>query len=199
MYGQFWNAESHPVLPNAVASEPSWWTDFVDTSFVSDQAVENQVRQESQIASAGVSLEMPGANDAETCSREAAFQTTCEPFGFCQQPSGLNVPANSAIEFEQNALSACSDDTNSMIIRNSISPTQPDWNFTSSSAPRFDCDLRDKSGRGLTPFSGEPFCQETQEKRKSQIPRLNPFRCPHCAKRVPSGLSRYVLLLYIFV
>lgn len=93
------------------------------------------------------------------------------------------MPASSDIDFEQMALSARPDDTNSKVIRNSTSPLQSDWKLTtSSSALRFACDLRDKTGAGFTPLPNETFCQESQEKRKSQVPRLNPFKCPHCCK-----------------
>lgn len=190
LYGQFWNGESHAVLSNAVP-EPAWWTDFIDTKFVSNEVVTNQVHQESRIASAGVSLEIPSAKEAGTSSIEATFQTTRQPFGFCQQSFGLNVPANSNIDLQQKALLACPDGTNSKVIRDSTPPIQSEWNpTTSSSALRFDCDLRDKTSRGFTTFPNKTFCQESQEKRKSQVPRLNPFKCPHCCKNVSSQRFR---------
>lgn len=186
LYGQFWNGESHAVLSNAVP-EPAWWTDFINTTLVSNEVVANQVHQESQIASAGVSPEIPSAKEAGTSSIEAAFQTTCAPFGSYQQSFGLNVPDNSDIDLKQKALLDCPDGTNSKVIRDSTSPIQSDWNPTTpSSALRFDCDLHDKTGRDFTTLPNEVFCQESQEKRKSQVPRLNPFKCPHCYKNVSS-------------
>jgi len=190
LYGQFWNGESHAVLSNAVP-EPAWWTDFINTDFVSNEVVANQFHQESRIASAGVSLEISSAKEAGASSIEAAFQTTCQPFGFCQQSFGLNVPANSDIDLQQKALLAYPDGTNSEVIRDSTSPIQSGWNpTTSSSALGFDCDLRDKTNRGFTTPLNETFCQESQEKRKSQVPRLNPSKCPHCCKNVSSKQSR---------
>ena len=177
--------------------DPAWWTDFVHTELVSNEGVANRVHQASQIASAGVSLETPSAKAAGSSSIEAAFQTTCQPFGFCQHSSGFNVPANSNIELQQKALLARPDGTNSNLARDSISPIQPDWNpATSSSALCFDRDFRDKTGRGFRRLSNEISCHKSPGKRKSQVPRLNPFECPHCCKIFSSKLLfRYALLL----
>lgn len=183
-------------MPSDAVQDPVWWTDCINPEYASKEVVTNQVHQKSRIAPASVSLEISRAEEAGTSSVEAAFQTTYEPFGFCQQSVGLNVPATSDIELRQKALLACPDGPNSKVIRDSKSSIQSDWNLTtSSSAQRFDCDLRDKTGRSFTTLPNETFCQDSQEKRKSQVSRLNPFKCPHCHKNGSSKRSKYALLL----
>jgi len=189
--GSIWNGESHAVLSNAV-QEPRWWTEFVNTQFVENQVVANQVHQVSRITSAGVSVEIPRANEAGTSNIETAFQTTChQTFGSCQQSFEFNVPANFDIDFELEALSAGPDGSNSKVIQTSTSPVQSDWNpTTSSSALSFDCDPRNKTDRSFTPWSNETFYEESQKKLKCPISRPNPSTCPHCRKIISSKQFR---------
>ena len=192
--GPFWNGESHAVRSNA-GPEPSW-SEWINLDCVLHEVGASQVHQESPIASAGVTVETPSAYEAGASSIEAAFQTTCHPFEFCQPSFGLNVPAKSNIDLQQKALLACSNGTNSKVVRDSISPIQSDWNTTtSSSALTYDCDLRDKTGRGFTMPLSDNFRTESQENLKSRISRLSPSKCPHCRKNISRKQFRYALLM----
>jgi len=187
-FGQVWNVESHAVTPIA-APDPSWLTEFTN--------IVDEVNQECPFASASVSAEIPCANEVGTGSTPAAFQTATQPFGSCQSFE-VNELANSSIDFEWMALFDCPDGTNSMVAQNHISPVQSDWDSTtSSSAPSSDCDFQLDNSRVSTPPGNETLYLETQEKRKSQIPILHPFQCPHCLKpfsserRLRSHIQKY--------
>jgi hypothetical protein len=196
LHGQFRNDDSHATHSIAV-SDPAWWNDYFDyTAYIdciNPESVANRVHQESRIALASVSPEIPCAKEVGTDS-VAAFQTASQPSGFCQQSLGVNGAANFDNNLEQKALSACPDGTNR---KDSISLVQLDWNsMISPLALRSDCDFHGRTSRGSTPLWNETFCQESQEKRKIQISILNPFKCTHCSNPFSSEQRlRYVLLL----
>lgn len=169
LHGQFRNDDSHAANSIAVP-DPAWWDDYFDyTAYIDSinpESVSNRVHQESRIALASVSPEIPCAKEVGTDSI-AAFQTASQLSGFCQQSLGFNSAANFDNNLEQEALSACPDGANS---KDSLLIVQSDWN--------------------------ETFCQESQEKSKIQISILNPFKCPHCFNPFSSEQRlRYVLLL----
>ena len=169
-YSQFGNGQYDAVLFDAVP-DPAWWTDNINDEPASREIVADQVHQESRIESTAVSFETLSATEVGTSSNEVVFPITCQPPGFCQQSFGFNMPANPDFDIQQKALQACPDATNSKVIRHSTSPSQPDWDDpTSPPTLPLDCDFRGNSS------------QESQEKRKSQVPRLDPFSCPHCCK-----------------
>jgi len=164
------------------APDPDWWTDNINSELVS-----SEVHQECRIALASVSLETPRANEVGTDSISAAFQPASQLFGLSQQSLDFNVPANFDIDFEQEASQAYPDSASCMVVQNSMK---------SSSTPRSDCDFYGTTSRVSTPLGNETLCQESQENRKSQIPVLRSFKCPHCSELFSSEQRLgYVLLL----
>lgn len=185
LYGETWNGQSH-VNSSHAAPDPSWWTDNINTNIFSDEVIVNQVPQESPVAFAGVSREIPYAIEAGTSSIESVFQTPRQPLGFFEEQFGINAPVSPDIDLELKALSAFPDDTNCKVFPNP----------TSSSALPFNSDFCDKTSTGFMPLPNETICQKSQEKTKYQIPKLDPLECPHCCKLFLNKLRlRYVLLL----
>ena len=104
------------MFSNAVP-EPDWWTININTELVANENGVNQLHQFSPFASAGVSLEIPSSNETGSPSIEAAFQTTCQSFGSCQESFELDFQANPEVCFEQKAPLAYPDDDYSKVIR----------------------------------------------------------------------------------
>lgn len=157
LYGQVWNDDSHAAI-STTAPDPDWWTDNINSEAFSDE-----VHQDCRIALASVSPEIPCANEVGTASVLAAFQTTSQPSGFCQQSFGFNVPASFDIDFEREALLAYPDGATCKVVQNSISLVQSDWNSMKPSSAR-----------------------RSRKKSKSQFSSLRPFKCPQCFKPFPS-------------
>ena len=192
--GSFWNGQSHAAHSNA-GSEETWW-DWINPDCVLDESDSIHVNQGSRIASSGVSIEIPSTIEARVSSTEAAFQTICHTSGSRQPSFGLDLPANSDIGLRTKALLAYSDGTNSKVVRDSTSPAQFDWNpTTSSSVLSYDCDLSDNNSSGFTTPLSKISYEQSQGNPKSQIPRANPSKCPHCHKIISRKQFMYAPLL----
>lgn len=169
---QVWNGESLLVLSNAVV-DPSWWTENINPEIYCDEVVVNSVPQESRLVPVGVSIETSRSKVAGTSSMEGPFQPIGEPFEFSQVPLGVSVPASLDIDFETEASSAYSDGSDCKSLRSS-SPSMTSQNFAS--------DLHDNYGRRLVLRSNQTSSHESHDKTKRQIPKLDPFACPHCCQ-----------------
>jgi hypothetical protein len=176
LYGHVRNDESRAAHSTATP-DPDWW------SYINPEFVSSETHQECQSALASVSNETSSAHEFGMESMSATFQPASQSFGFSQQPSHLNTPANYDIEIDQRAPLARPDDTNCMVATNFISTTQPDWDsMPSSSTLHSLCDLYESSNRLSTPPGNDTIYQESQETAKTQIPVLPYFKCSHCAR-----------------
>jgi hypothetical protein len=124
LHGQFRNDDSHAAHSIAVL-DPPWWDEFFDyTAYIdciNPGSVANRAHQESRMALASVSPEIPCAKEVGTDSI-AAFQTASQPSGFCQQSLGFNGAANFDNNLERKALSASPDGTNRKIQISILNP-----------------------------------------------------------------------------
>jgi hypothetical protein len=147
--------------------------------YINPESVANRPHQESRIALASVSTEIPCANEAGTESI-AAFQTASQLSGFSQPSVEFNITANFDNNLERNALFPYPDGMHHKVVQNSTSIVKADWNSMISSLDlRSDCDFLGKNDQFSTPPWNESF-QQSQEQRKIPISVLNPFRCPQC-------------------
>lgn len=198
LHGQVWNDDFPAVFPIA-GPDPDWWTLNINSESVSSDI---EVHQECLIALASVSLEPPRANGVGMDSLSAVFQPASQPSGLSQQSLDFNVPAIFDIDFGQEALLAFPDSASCMVVRNSISPLQSDWNsMASTSTPRSEYDFSGTTSRVSTPLRNETLYQESQSYRKSQISVLRSFKCPHCSKPFTSEhrLGYVLQLSYAFL
>jgi hypothetical protein len=182
-----WDGGSY-AMPSNATQDPLWWIEFVDARFFENQVFANQAHQVSHVAPAGVSAEIPRANEAGPFGIEAAFETTChQTFGLRQQQFKFDVPSGFDIDFEPEAAAAGPDVSNSKVVQASTSPTLSDWNpGVSDSGSSFELDVHANSERSFNLQMNETFYEESQENIKCPIPRPDLPTCPHCCEAFSS-------------
>lgn len=179
LQGQVWNHDFRAVVPIADL-DPPWWNENINSELFSNDI---ELCQESPIALEIVHHEPPGEFGVGPDSLSAVFQPASYPSGFSQQSPDVNVPANSDIDLELEALLAFPDGSNYTVFQDPTFPHHSDWDSVplSSFTPQSDCDLFSPISTVSTSAEDENRFHESHQNCKSQISALPSFRCPRCS------------------